>query len=121
MGIQQKALIVRTSPDGHDGLDDLNIELKRGWRVVEVCPMGGAGAGGTGAGATVQNAALVIIEARDRTEPVATPAAAAKDIEEEAEELIEEVAEEVDEVVEGDGAGTPANPSQIDPDTLIQP
>ena len=38
----QKAVIVRTGPDGHDGLEALNIELERGWRVAEVTPMGGA-------------------------------------------------------------------------------
>jgi hypothetical protein len=109
MRTTQKALIVKTGPDGHEGLEELNIELERGWRVAEVAPMGGAG----GATASPGHAALVILEGRDLNEP--EPAVAAKEIqevEEEADEVVEEVVEEVDEVVEGDGA----NPGEPDPD-----
>lgn len=42
----QKALIVRTGPDGHEGLKELNLELERGWRVATVSPMGGSWGGG---------------------------------------------------------------------------
>lgn len=57
----QKALIVRTGADGHDGLKELNVELERGWRVVQMTPMGGAG----GAAEAPSHAALVILEHRD--------------------------------------------------------
>lgn len=109
MRTTQKALIVKTGPDGHEGLEELNIELERGWRVAEVAPMGGAG----GATASPGHAALVILEGRDLNEP--EPAVAAKkiqEVEEEADEVVEEVVEEVDEVVEGDGA----NPGEPGPD-----
>ena len=54
----QKAIIVRTGPDGHEGLRALNLELERGWRVVEVAPMGGA----AGTPDAPCHAALVILE-----------------------------------------------------------
>ncbi len=46
----QKALIVRTGPDGHEGLNQLNRHLEKGWRVATVRPMGGAGEAGGGPG-----------------------------------------------------------------------
>jgi len=106
MHTTQKALIVKTGPSGHEGLEALNIELERGWRVAEVSPMGGAGQG-----AANSHAALVILESRDLDEP--KPAVAAEQIqrvEKEAEEVVEEVVEEVDDVMEGDGA----NPGEMD-------
>jgi hypothetical protein len=110
--VNQRALIVRTGPDGHDGLDELNIELRRGWRVVEVAPMGGAAVDGGDGESALCVAALVIIE--DRSEPDAEPAVAAEVMEQEPgqeepeEELVEEVVEEMDEGAEGDGANPPA-------------
>jgi len=96
----QKALIIRTGPDGHDGLEELNIELERGWRVVKVTSMGGAG----GATSSPVIAALVILEHRDERpeEPVMT----AKAVEEETEKAVEEIVEESYEITEGDGAGS---------------
>lgn len=94
----QKALIVRTGPDGHDGLKELNIELERGWRVARVSAMGGAG---DEAGEST-HAALVILERRERDRP--SPAAAVAALEEigaESEEVVEQV---VEEAVEGNGA-----------------
>ncbi len=72
----QKALIVRTGPDGHDGLEALNVELDRGWRVAEVSPMGGADT----AAAAPTHAALVILERRERRDE--TPSAAVAALEE---------------------------------------
>lgn len=67
METRQKALIVITRPGESHGLDELNIALKRGWRVTHATAMGGAGVG--------QNdlpelcfAALVIIEREDDLE-----------------------------------------------------
>lgn len=112
MSITQKALIVRTGPDGHDGLDELNIELERGWQVAEVAPMGGAG----GATSSPCIAAIVILESSDdtQTDP-AVAAATVEEVEDEADDVVEEVVEEVDEVVEGDGAN-PIDASHIDVD-----
>lgn len=96
----QKALIVRTGPDGHDGLKELNIELERGWRVARVSAMGGAGETDEGP----SHAALVILERRDRDQP--GPAAAVAALEEigaESEEVVEQVVEEADNFVEGNG------------------
>lgn len=97
----QKALIVQTGPDGHEGLDELNIQLERGWRVARVSAMGGAG---TENGA-VTHAALVILERTERDRP--SPAAAVAALEKlgaESEEVVEQVMEETDEIVEGNGA-----------------
>jgi hypothetical protein len=90
----QKALIVRTGPDGHDGLKELNLELERGWRVVRVSAMGGTG----DAEEALTHAALVILERRDRDRP--TPAAAVAALE----EIGAESEEVVEQVVEGNGA-----------------
>lgn len=98
----QKALIVRTGPEGHDGLRELNVELERGWRVARVTAMGGAGNGDDEA---PTHAALVILEREDRDQP--SPAAAIAALEEigqESEEVVEQVVEEADEFVEGNGA-----------------
>ncbi|PQJ33677.1 hypothetical protein BSZ35_02855 [Salinibacter sp. 10B] len=97
----QKAVIVRTGPEGHDGLEELNIELERGWTVAEVCAMGGADT----SAAAPTHAALVILERRDPDR--ATPAAAVAALEEigdESEEVVEQVIEEAEEVVEDNGA-----------------
>ncbi|MFB6248573.1 MAG: hypothetical protein ABEL97_08395 [Salinibacter sp.] len=105
----QKALIVRTGPDGHDGLEALNIELERGWQVAEVAPMGGAATDAT----TPTHATLVVLERRDPDRPTPTAAVAALEaLGEESEEVVEQVVEE-GEVVEGNGAGPPLS----DPDS----
>ena len=97
----QKALIVRTGPEGHEGLKELNIELERGWRVVRVRPMGGAGA----TGAELTHAALVVLERQDREQPSPAAAVAAlEEIGEGSEEVVEQVVEEADDLVEGNGA-----------------
>ena len=99
----QKALIVRTGPDGHDGLEELNIELERGWRVARVTAMGGA----CTEERTVTHAALVILERGDHDRP--TPAAAVAALEElgtESEGVIEQVVQDADEIVEDNGAGS---------------
>ncbi|PSQ75787.1 MAG: hypothetical protein BRD35_07910 [Bacteroidetes bacterium QH_7_62_13] len=98
----QKALIVRTGPDGHDGLRELNVELERGWRVARVTAMGGAGAPDE---EDPTHAALVVLEREDQDR--ASPAAAVAALEEigkESEEVVEQVVEETNEFVEGDGA-----------------
>lgn len=88
--MQQKALIVKAGPEHTYGLDELNVKLSRGWRVVQMTPMGGAGVGpGDDGEAELCLAALVIVERA----------------EEEAAALVEQVEEEIDEIVEGNGAG----------------
>lgn len=89
----QKALIVRTSPDGHDGLTELNLELEQGWRVAEMTPMGGAG------GATERpcHAALVILEHQDPDQT--GPSVAAQTLE----EVEEETEKAVEEATQGNG------------------
>lgn len=99
MSTNQKALIVRTGTKDADGLDELNIELERGWRVAEVAPMGGAGGGDVPV-----LAALVILEHSDRPEnepQLATEAV--EQVEESPDEVVDEVVDEIDDVVEGDG------------------
>jgi hypothetical protein len=104
MSLTQKALIVRAGPTSNSGLNDLNIELERGWRVAEVAPMGGAG----GATSDPVVAALVILEHHDEAAP--EPSLATETVEPVEEEPVDEVVDELDEVVEGDGAGTDTPP-----------
>ncbi|MFP4227585.1 MAG: hypothetical protein ACLFTE_02010 [Salinivenus sp.] len=99
----QKALIVRTGPDGHDGLEALNIELERGWRVAQVAPMGGA----AGPAETPCHAALVILERRAED---AGPSLAVEALEHETKSTVEEVVDDPDEVVEGNGTEPPDEP-----------
>ena len=101
----QKALIVRTGPEGHDGLEALNIALERGWRVAQVAPMGGA----AGPAETPCHAALVILERADQRQPTLAVEALER-IERGEESVVEEVIEDPDEVVEGNGAEPPDEP-----------
>lgn len=89
MRAQQKAMIVMGHPGEMHGLDDLNLALQRGWRVVHVTPMGGAGAGTKDGGAGLCFAAFVVIER--------TPTA---EVEVE-EELLEQIDDLPDEVIGG--------------------
>ena len=84
MKTQQKALIVSMVDDRTRGLDELNIALGRGWRVVHIEPMGGGGS----ARKEVRFASLVVIEREED--------ALADSV------LVEEAVEET--VNEGDGA-----------------
>ena len=96
----QKALIIRTGPNGHDGLKKLNVELERGWQVARVSSMGGAGKTQT----APTHAALVILERRspDRPSPLAA-VSALEQLGEKTEEGVEQVVENPSEVVEGNG------------------
>lgn len=104
--MSQKALIIRTGPDGHEGLEELNVELERGWRVAQMAPMGGA----AGAGDAPCHAALVIIERSDEEEGSTLAVEALERTEREAGTVVEEVMKDIGEVMEGNGAGPP-NPS----------
>jgi hypothetical protein len=96
----QKALIVRTGPDGHEGLDELNLELERGWRVHTVSPMGGAG----DAEEAPCHAALVVLERRDADGPTVAVEAVER-AESEATSVVEEVMRGIGKVTGGNGAG----------------
>lgn len=102
----QKAVIVRTGPDGHEGLETLNIELERGWRVAQVAPMGGA----SGPSDAPCHAALVILEHHERNEGPSLAVEALEQVEEDVGDIIDAI-EESREPVEGDGAGTPNDPT----------
>lgn len=101
---QQKALIVKTGPDSVHGLDELNLNLHRGWRVQHVAPMGAAGVGAQDGTPALQFAALVIIE-RDEERAAA--------LIEEAEEDVEEI---IEEMAEGDGATVEVDDDDLTPD-----
>lgn len=90
---EQKALIVTTGPDKARGLDELNVHLSRGWRVVHATPMGGASVGSANDEPVICLAALVIVERYDGA------AAVLEQVQEEKEELL-------DELTEGDGSST---------------
>ena len=100
----QKALIVRTGPDGHEGLDELNLELERGWRVQTVSPMGGAG----DAGEAPCHAALVVLEQRGEGPTVAVEAL--ERAESEAQSVVEEIMRDVGGLIDGNGAEPPDEP-----------
>ncbi len=99
----QKALIVRTGPDGHEGLKELNLELERGWRVVNVSPMGGAGV----ADDAPCHAALVVLEQRP-DEGATVAVEAVERAESKAKSVVEEVMRDMGKVIEGNGADPPA-------------
>lgn len=90
---QQKALIVHYGPDSAHRLDELNVQLNRGWRVVHATPMGAVAMNTSGADPAVHFAALVVIE-RAQDNDTAT-------LEKESEEEIDEILEEL---VEGNGS-----------------
>jgi hypothetical protein len=98
LAMTQKALIVRTGPDGHDGLEALNIALERGWRVAKVAPMGGA----AGPADTPCHAALVILERADQHQPTLAVEALER-IERGGGSIREDVLNDPDEVVEDNG------------------
>lgn len=95
----QKAFIVRTGPDGHEGLKELNRNLERGWRVVTVSPMGGAGSSEE----APCHAALVVLEQRDE-DGTTVAVEAVERAEREASSVIEEVMRDMGKLVEGNGA-----------------
>lgn len=88
MKTQQKALIVSIVDDRTRGLDELNIALGRGWRVIYMEPMGGSGS----ARREARFASLVVIEREDEGLAEA--------------HLVEEA---VEEMTEGDGASQDLN------------
>ncbi|MEF8816518.1 MAG: hypothetical protein V5A20_12300 [Salinibacter sp.] len=96
----QKALIVRTGPDGHEGLKKLNVHLEQGWRVATVSPMGGAGE----ADGAPCHAALVVLDRRD-AEGTTVAVEAVERAESEAKSVVEEVMRGIGKVTGGDGAG----------------
>ena len=105
----QKTLLITTGTGGTSGLNPLNDHLEKGWRVVQVVPMGGAGSG-----ESVRFVALVIIEQSEE---------AAEQVLEHIEEQIEEDFEsQIDEALEGGYiVGTPSEdpdsgPSWVNPD-----
>jgi hypothetical protein len=101
----QRALIVRVGPEHTDGLEELNIELQRGWRVAEVAPLGGTGLDESGEAPAPFLAALVIIERSDQqTNDPMTMEAVEEITEVETREPEEVVREVVEEAVEENGA-----------------
>jgi hypothetical protein len=95
----QKALIVRTGPDGHEGLRELNRELENGWRVATVSPMGGAGTSPEGP----SHAALVVLEQRGEAGTTVAVEAVER-AESEATSIVEKVMRDVGAIIEGNGA-----------------
>ena len=99
-------MILLAGPEKTRGLNELNIELERGWRVAHVTPMGGGGMSEAEEDAGPHWAALVVIErSEDRTAGVMLEQA-----EEEMGGLLEELAEgdggiEISEGRSGDGGG----------------
>lgn len=102
----QKALIVRTGPDGHEGLKRLNLELEKGWRVATVSPMGGAGDAGEGP----CHAALVVLERRGRDEGTTVAVEALERAESQAQSVVEEVMRDIGKFIEGNGAESSDEP-----------
>ncbi len=80
MSMTQKTLLVTTGTGGTSGLNPLNDHLEKGWRVVQVVPMGGAGSG-----ESVRFAALVVIEQSAEA----------------ADHVLEQIEEQIDEDFEG--------------------
>jgi hypothetical protein len=89
MSVRQKAFVVRIRPESTHGIDELNVQLGRGWHVVKVAPMGGAGVGSPESDPPeLCLAALVVAERRE-------------DRDEAAAEVVAQAEEETEGVVEG--------------------
>lgn len=93
MAIQQKVFVLKTTGGKTQGLDELNAHLGRGWQVVQIAPMGGAGAGASPSKMVLHLGAVVVVE-----RSASARAEAVEKAEEQADEIIEEV-------VEGNGKG----------------
>lgn len=104
MKTEQKALLVRTGPEATHGLDDLNVHLSRGWRVVHLSPMGAAGVGSHDGTPVLHFAALVVVERVPQNGP------ALREAEEAGEALDDALGEVIEELVEGDGSGLEVDP-----------
>ena len=61
MNAEQKVVIVTTGTNGTQGLTTINKDLREGWRVVQIAPMGGAGSS-----ESTRFAAMVVLEQSER-------------------------------------------------------
>ena len=61
MNAEQKVIIVTTGSNGTQGLTTINKDLREGWRVVQIAPMGGAGSS-----ESTRFAAMVVLEQSER-------------------------------------------------------
>ena len=61
MNAAQKVVIVTTGTSGTQGLTTVNKDLREGWRVVQIAPMGGAGSSEGS-----RFAAMVVLEQSER-------------------------------------------------------
>ena len=57
MNTTQKVVLVTAGSGGTQGITTVNKDLREGWRVVQVAPMGGSGSGDS-----ARFAALVVLE-----------------------------------------------------------
>ena len=61
MNAAQKVIIVTTGVNGTQGLTSINKDLREGWRVVQISPMGGSGSSDGS-----RFAAMVVLEQSER-------------------------------------------------------
>jgi hypothetical protein len=61
MSVSQKVIIVTTGANGTQGLTSVNKDLREGWRVVQIAPMGGSGSSEGS-----RFAAMVVLEQSER-------------------------------------------------------
>lgn len=88
MNATQKVIIVTTGANGTQGLTSINKDLREGWRVVQIAPMGGAGAS-DGA----RFAAMVVLEQSEQ--------AAARRMEEIEEQAEVDIEGQIEQALEG--------------------
>lgn len=87
MNSTQKVVLVTAGSSGAQGITTVNKDLREGWRVVQIAPMGGAGSG-----ESARFAALVVLEqSGEQAEEVmqATAEQAEADIEGQIEQALE--------------------------------
>jgi len=87
MSTTQKIVLVTAGSGGTQGITTINKDLREGWRVAQVAPMGGAGSG-----ESARFAALVVLELNeDAADDLmqATAERAEADIEGQIEEALE--------------------------------
>jgi hypothetical protein len=87
MSTTQKIVLVTAGSGGPQGITTINKDLREGWRVAQVAPMGGAGSG-----ESARFAALVVLELNEDAADTlmqATAERAEADIEGQIEEALE--------------------------------
>jgi hypothetical protein len=88
MNTSQKLILVTAGSSGTQGITTANNDLREGWRLVQITPMGGAGSG-----ESARFAALVVLERSEE--------AAERVLVETAEQAEDDIDSQIEQALEG--------------------